>query len=47
MPLLKLESSTQAKAESLINFSKLEKKEVVQSRVREFFHRSISHIKHG
>ncbi|MBD2533059.1 hypothetical protein H6G97_27215 [Nostoc flagelliforme FACHB-838] len=33
MPLLKLETSTQEKAESLINFIKLEKKEVVQAQM--------------
>ncbi len=49
MPLIKLESSTQEKAESLINFIKLEKKEVVQARIVRvrFSHHSSSNTKHG
>jgi hypothetical protein len=33
MPLVQLESSTQEKAESLMNCIKVEKKEVVQARI--------------
>lgn len=33
MPLLKLETLTKEKAESLINFIKLEEKEVIQAQI--------------
>ncbi|PHM11017.1 hypothetical protein CK516_05165 [Nostoc sp. 'Peltigera malacea cyanobiont' DB3992] len=49
MPLVKLESSTQEKAESLIKFIKFEKKEVVQAQIVrvKFSYQSSSNIKHS
>ncbi|MBW4672865.1 MAG: hypothetical protein KME52_02135 [Desmonostoc geniculatum HA4340-LM1] len=49
MPLVKLESSTQEKAENLIKFIKFEKKEVVQAQIVrvKFSHQSSSNTKHS
>ncbi|WP_190240775.1 hypothetical protein [Nostoc sp. 'Peltigera membranacea cyanobiont' 210A] len=49
MPLVKLESSTQEKAESLMNFIKFEKQEVLQAEIVrvKFSHQPSSNTKYS